>query len=152
MMRTIRTITATGAVVGALLLGGCSALLPEVYGPERGPDGRVAEATEAAATFLTVGDCFGFPVEGDLARVTLVPCAQSHDWEVIAQGDLTLREEKELGVQNAVSGHCADPFAAFEAANADGAPWQQFLLSEAKRGERTVTVYTCVATVTVPEP
>ncbi|MGE3448919.1 MAG: hypothetical protein AB7H92_15205 [Microbacteriaceae bacterium] len=132
-------------------LTGCSAILPEVYGPERGQDGRVAKMQEAAATWLAVGDCFRFADEEDLGRVTLLPCSTAHDWEVIAQGDLTLREEKELGVQSVVSGYCADPFAAFAETAGDDA-WQQFLLSQAERENRTVTVYTCIATATVPEP
>lgn len=141
------------ASITVLALGGCSALLPELYGPQRGADGRVTEAVEASATFLAVGDCFDFASD-DLATVTIVPCTESADWTVIAQGDLTLREEKELGTQLAVSGHCAEPFAAFETAAADDPdadPWQQFLLAEAERGERTVTVYTCVATVSAPQ-
>jgi len=139
--------------VGALALTGCSALLPEVYGPARGDDGQVVEVSEAAATFLQREDCFAFTTEGDLSRVTISPCSQPHDWVVIEQGDLTLREEKETGIQNAVSAKCAEAFAAFEAAAPEGSdPWQQFLLSEAERDHRTVTVFTCVATVTVPEP
>jgi len=148
-----RFTIAAALAVAALALAGCSALLPEVYGPERGADGQVVEESEAAATFLQPDDCFGFTVDGDLSRVTIVPCSQEHDWVAIAQGDLTLRDEKEVGIQNAVSEKCAEPFAAFEAAAPEGTdPWQQFLLSEAERDDRTVTVYTCVATVTIPEP
>ncbi len=144
---------ALAAATAVIAVSGCSALLPEVYGPERGTDGQVVEASDAAATFLVDGDCFGFTTEGDLSRVTIVPCSDAHDWQVIEQGDLTLREEKETGIQNAVSAKCAEPYAEFEAAAAtDAKPWQQFLLSEAERDDRTVTVFTCVATETVPRP
>jgi hypothetical protein len=154
MMHTTKAVGALAAAAALIAtLAGCSALLPEVYGPERGSDGQVLEASDAAATFLVVGDCFGFTTDGDLSRVTIVPCSQDHDWQVIEQGDLTLREEREIGTQNAVSAKCAEPFTAFEAAAGDGTrPWQQFLLSEAERENRTVTVFTCVATATVPEP
>lgn len=152
-MHTIKTVGALCAAAALIMVAGCSALLPEVYGPERGADGQVVEVSEAAATFLVDGDCFGFTTEGDLSRVTIVPCSQDHDWQVIAQGDLTLREEKETGTQNAVSEKCTEPYAAFEATAAEGTrPWQQFLLSEAERENRTVTVFTCVATETVPRP
>ncbi len=148
-----RSLAAALAAGLLLTAAGCSALLPERFGPERGPDGRVTEPVEAAATWLVPGDCFDFVDDGDHARVTLTPCSGAHDWEVIAQGDLTLREEKETGPQNAVSAKCEEPFAAFaERADGGARPWQQFLLSEAERENRTVTVYTCIATTTVEEP
>lgn len=150
---TITVAMAAAVAVSTVALTGCSALLPEVYGPERDADGQVVKATDAAATFLRPNDCFRFTTDGDLSRVTIVPCSESHDWVVLAQGDLTLREQKQTDIQITVSAKCAEPFAAFAAAAPAGsAPWQQFLLEEVKRDDRTVTVYSCVATVTVAEP
>ena len=79
----------------------------------------------------------------------LVPCADEHEFEVIGQGTITLQEEKTQGLQVAASAKCAEPFEEFRAnAPAGSRPDQEFLISEQKSGDRTVTEYVCAAALT----
>jgi len=62
---------------------------------------------------------------------------------------LTLHDQKTLGLQTAISAKCADPFEAFKANAPVGTrPDQEFLVSEEKIGDRTVTEYICAAALT----
>jgi len=152
--RPVATLAA--AVLVAAALSGCSQIntflhdtFPDQFGPERGADGQVASPVDAHATYLVKGDCFSFIDPDDRTEVTIIPCSQEHAFEVIGQGDVSLQEEKTLGIQNAVSAKCAEPFEAFKAAAPAGSrPDQEFLITERKEGERTVTQYSCTASLT----
>ncbi len=156
-MRHRRPVAAiAAALLVAAALSGCSQInsflhdtFPDQFGPERGTDGRVSEAVDAHANYLTTGDCFSFIDPSDRTEVTIEPCAQEHAFQVIGQGDVSLQDEKTLGIQNAVSAKCAEPFEAFKAAAPAGSrPDQEFLITERKEGERTVTQYSCTASLT----
>jgi len=140
----------------AALLSGCSAIngflhdtFPDQFGPERGADGRVASSVNAHSYYLEIGDCFSFPDPSNHNEVTIVPCSQDHLLQVIGQGELTLQEERTQGAQNAVSAKCADAFAAFkESAPAGSHPDQEFVITQAEEDGRTVTKYSCAASLT----
>ncbi len=151
--RPIATVAAA-LIVGAALTG-CSAInsflhdtFPDQFGPQRDAEGRVSAAVDAHVTYLETGDCFSFVDPADRTEVTIIPCAQEHAFEVIGQGEVTLQEEKTLGIQTAVSAKCAEPFATFKAAAPEGSqPDQEFLISERKEGERTGTQDSCTASL-----
>lgn len=78
-----------------------------------------------------------------------MPCADDHAFEAISQGEITLQEQKTLGLQAAISAKCAEPFETFKANAPDGTrPDQEFLVSEEKIGDRTVTEFICAAALT----
>lgn len=147
-------------IASALLVGGalagCSAVdgflhetFPDQFGPKRGGDGRVAEPSLAHSFYLEQGDCFNFPDDEVRTEVEIVPCADDHTFEAIGQGIVTLQEQKTLGLQDAISAKCAEPFEVFRAnAPAGTRPDQEFLVSEEKIGDRTVTEYICAAALT----
>ena len=156
-MRAARlTATAAALVLVAAALTGCAQIngflhdsFPDQFGPLRGDDGRVATAIEAHSYYLETGDCFDFPDPEVRTEVRLVPCADEHEFEVIGQGTITLQEEKTQGLQVAASAKCAEPFEEFRAnAPAGSRPDQEFLISEQKSGDRTVTEYVCAAALT----
>jgi len=147
-----------GAAAGVAVLGalsGCSTInsflhdtFPDQFGPQRDANGRVEAPVNAHSYYLEVGDCFSFPDPSDHNEVTIVPCAEDHLLQVIGQGELSLQEERTLGAQNAVSAKCADPFAAFEqSAPAGSHPDQEFLITQAEVDGRTVTKYSCAASL-----
>jgi len=148
-------LIAAALLVGATLTG-CSSVdsflhetFPDQFGPQRGSDGRVAEPALAHSFYLEQGDCFSFPDDAVRTEVEIVPCADEHAFEAIGQGEVTLQEQKTLGLQVAISGKCAEPFEAFKAAAPAGTrPDQEFLVSEEKVGDRTVTEYICAAALT----
>lgn len=148
-------LLASAIVVGATLTG-CAGVddflhetFPEQFGPKRGTDGRVSEPAVAHSFYLERGDCFNFPDPDVRTEVEIVPCASEHAFEAIGQGEVSLQEEKTLGLQNAISAKCAEPFAAYEASAPVGMrPNQEFLVSEEKVGDRTITEYICAAFLT----
>jgi len=149
-------MTAAGGVLLALALTGCGAIdgflheqFPDQFGPQRGADGRVSAEVAAHAYYLEVGDCFSFPNANDRNEVAIVPCRLDHPLEVIAKGELTVQELRSQGAQLAASAKCAEPFAAFKAAAPEGShPDQEFVITERKDGERTITNYACAASLT----
>ena len=148
-------LIASALLVGASLAG-CSAVdsflhetFPDQFGPQRGSDGRVTAPTVAHSFYLEKGDCFNFPDPDVRTEVEIVPCADEHMFEAIGQGEVTLQEQKTVGLQDAISAKCAEPFEAFKASAPVGTrPDQEFLVSEEKIGERTVTEYICAAALT----
>jgi len=148
-------LIATALVVGVGLTG-CSAVdsflhdtFPDQFGPQRGSDGRVTEPVLAHSFYLEQGDCFNFPDPDVRTEVEIVPCSLEHMFEAIGQGEVTLQEQKTQGLQNAISAKCAEPFEVFKAnAPAGTRPDQEFLVSEEKIGDRTVTEYICAASLT----
>ena len=137
-------------------LAGCATVdsflhetFPDQFGPKRGSSGQVTEPALAHSFYLEQGDCFSFPDNDVRTEVEIVPCTQEHAFEAIGQGEVTLQEQKTLGMQTAISAKCAEPFEAFKAkAPAGTRPDQEFLVSEEKIGERTVTEYICAAALT----
>ena len=125
-------------------LAGCTAL----FGPLRDADGRVTETTTIRSTTLLEGDCFSFVDGTDLAEVDVTPCDQPHSYIVIGQGELTDAQiSADDGLQNAVSASCAEDFAAFKEAAAEGVrPEQEFIVSTTERDGESITLYLCVAT------
>lgn len=156
-MRHRRAVTAVVvALVASVSLVGCSAVngflhqtFPDQFGPERGADGRVVAEVTAHSFYLEAGDCFDFPDPEVRTEVRIVPCEQEHAFEAIGQGEVTLQEQKTLGLQTAVSAKCAEPFEAFRAAAPVGTrPDQEFIISEQQDGDRIVTEYICAAALT----
>ncbi|OJX65529.1 MAG: hypothetical protein BGO95_10745 [Micrococcales bacterium 73-13] len=156
-MRFGRPVAMAAAVllVGSALAG-CSTVdtflhdtFPDQFGPQRGPDGRVSEPVDAHSYYLETGDCFDFPDPSVRTEVRIVRCADEHAFEVIGQGEITRQEQVTQGLQNAVSARCAEPFERFRAnAPVGSRPDQEFLISEQKVGDRTVTEYVCAAALT----
>jgi len=148
-------LIASALIVGATLTG-CATVdsflhetFPDQFGPKRGSDGRVTEPALAHSFYLEQGDCFNFPDDAARTEVEIVPCSDDHAFEAIGQGEVTLQEQKTLGLQTAISAKCADPFEAFKANAPVGTrPDQEFLVSEEKIGDRTVTEYICAAALT----
>jgi len=144
------------AVLATVALTGCSAVdgflhdtFPDQFGPKRSADGRVSEPSLAHSFYLERGDCFNFPDPDVRTEVEIVPCTDDHMFEAIGQGEVTLQEQKTLGLQDAISAKCAEPFEAFKASAPVGTrPDQEFLVSEEKIGDRTVTEYICAAALT----
>jgi len=157
-MRRIRMGAAAAAIAAIALLSGCSEVnaflheqFPDQFGPNRGADGRVEAPVVAHSAHLTVGDCFDFTDAADRAEVRIVPCGLEHTFEVIGQGDITMQERYDANgdLQLAVATECAQPFEAFKAAAPEGSrPNQEFLITEREEGERTLTVYSCIAALT----
>jgi hypothetical protein len=56
-------------------------LVPE-SGPDRNEDGAHVESGTLPAFDLQLGDCFNDPGSGEVEAVTVVPCAEAHDFEV----------------------------------------------------------------------
>lgn len=142
-----RSRSAVALLVGVATiatLAGCTAL----FGPPRDADGRVTETTTIRSTTLLEGDCFSFVEGTDLAEVDVTPCAQPHTYIVIGQGELTDAQiSADGGLQNAVSASCAEDFAAFKEAAAEGVrPEQEFIVSTTERDGESITLYLCVAT------
>lgn len=151
-------IVATALVIG---LGGCAEVnsllheqFPDTFGPERDASGAVPDSVAAHAKYLTIGDCFDFefpradnPAKSDdPTRLILKPCAEPHVFEVIGQGQVDLVDEQTLGLDVAISTQCAEPFAAWSAAQPDGTRTdQEFLVREEKIDNRTQKLYTCIA-------
>lgn len=133
-----------GAVAAIATLAGCTAL----FGPPRDADGRVTETTTIRSTTLLEGDCFTFVEGTDLSEVDVTPCAEPHAYIVIGQGELTESQiSADGGLQNAVSASCAEDFAVFKEAAAEGVrPEQEFIVSTTERDGATITLYLCVAT------
>jgi len=156
-MRYRRPVAAIAAVlIAGTALTGCSSVegflhdtFPDQFGPLRGDDGRVVAAVTAHSYYLEAGDCFDFPDPEVRTEVEIVPCDGAHTFEAIGQGEVSLQEERTIGIQAAVSSKCAEPFEAFRAeAPAGTRPDQEFLVSEQKNGDRTVTEYICAAALT----
>jgi len=145
MSSILRPITASAAIVATLaLLTGCSLF----GGVARGDDGQVTESSDIAAADLLTGDCFSYIGEGtDLSKVTIIPCADDHNFKVIDQGTVLASDaEAAGGLQNAVSAACNESYAAFKAALPDGARTQQsFLVSSTKVDDKEASAYSCVA-------
>lgn len=147
-------------LASAILIGGgltgCSAVdgflhetFPDQFGPKRAADGRVTETAIAHSFYLEKGDCFNFPDPSVRTEVELVPCTHDHMFEAIGQGEVSLQEQKTIGLQEAISSKCAEPFEAFRMNAPVGTrPDQEFLVSEEKIGDRTVTEYICAAALT----
>lgn len=150
------TAAAAGLLVVAAALTGCAQInvflhdtFPDQFGPLRGDDGRVSAAVDAHSSYLEQGDCFNFPDPDVRTEVRIVPCADEHHFEVIGQGVVSLQEQITPGLQLAVSAKCAESFESFRAnAPAGSRPDQEFLISEQRSGERTVTEYVCAAALT----
>ncbi len=148
--------TAVAGVALVLLLTGCSQVntflhstFPDQFGPERGSDGRVEAQVAAHSYYLEIGDCFDFPDDSNHNEVTIIPCDQDHVFQVIGQGELTLEELTTLGDQAAASADCADAFTAFKQnAPAGSHPDQEFVITQAQQDGKTVTKYSCAATLT----
>jgi len=140
-----RSIVGIAATLSALsLLTGCSAL----FGTPRDENGRVTETSVIGSTDLLVGDCFSFVDGSNNSEAEVTPCENDHAYIVIGQGELSSSEVDSAGsLQNAVSAACADPFADFKAAAAEGTkPDQEFIVSTKEVDGKDVTSYHCVAT------
>jgi hypothetical protein len=144
MTRPARTTAAIAIVAAALALTACSTL----FGPPRDADGRVTETTEVGSTTLLVGDCFSFVEGTNLSKSSVTPCSEPHTHIVIGLGDLTTKKIDEAGgLQNAVSASCAEVFAIFKEAAAEGTkPEQEFIVSTSVEDDVETTHYKCVAT------
>ncbi len=142
-----KLLAATAIAVIGLVLGGCSLLNP---GPPRDSAGRVTESTTISARDLLDGDCFTFNSAdgGVVAEVTVMPCAQPHDYLVIGQGSLTSADVTSAGsLQNAVSAACSPAFEAFKAAvKGDARPKQEFLVFPETDEPDSDQLYSCIAT------
>jgi hypothetical protein len=56
--------------------------------PVRDEAGAVTAEVETDAFALTTGDCILDPGEEDIYELTVIPCAQEHDWEAFAVTEL----------------------------------------------------------------
>lgn len=144
-MRHTSTLSLSfAAAAGILLLSGCSLL---TIGPARDANGRVSEPAEINSSNLLDGDCFSFIDGTNLAKSTVVPCAQEHALVVIGTGELDDAAVTSAGgLQNAVSAACDEPFDTFKASAPKGAkPELQFIVSTDERDGAEFTKYSCVA-------
>lgn len=71
------------AVAVSLLAAGCSSDAP------RNSAGVVTASADADAFALKVGDCTGALGSGSIDQISLVPCAEPHDYEAYASMRLT---------------------------------------------------------------
>ncbi len=137
-------------------MSGCSSVntflhntFPDQFGPQRGSDSRVEASTNAHSYYLEIGDCFDIPDPSNQNEVVIIPCAQDDVCQVIGKGELTLQEEKQQGIQDTVSAKCADAFATWKQNAPTGSyPDQEFVITQAKEDGRTVTKYSCAASLT----
>src|SRR5690606_36960255 len=81
-------------------------------------------------------------------EVTVMPCAEQHDYLVIQQGTLSPADVAEAGtLQNAVSAACADTFQAYkETVVSDTRPKQEFLVFAESDEPDADHIYSCIAT------
>lgn len=142
-----KVVLAISLVAAGLIVGGCSVLDP---GPPRDGDGRVTEAATISARDLQNKDCFTFnSADGGVVElVTVMPCAESHEYLVIAQGTLTTADVSAAGsLQNAVSAACKPSFEEFKSATKGPAkPKQEFLVYPASDEAGADQLYSCIAT------
>ncbi|HEY9499536.1 MAG TPA: hypothetical protein VIQ78_10975 [Terrimesophilobacter sp.] len=143
-----RTLTlATTALSASLLLSGCSLLSS---GPPRDDSGAVTESATISARDLQTGDCFTFNSAdgGIVAEVTVMPCAQKHDYLVLAQGTLKVSAITAAGsLQNAVSAACSETFTTFKGASTgDVRPKQEFLVFPETDEADSDQLYSCIST------
>lgn len=154
-----KRLLAVISLVGiGMLIGGCSLL---DAGPPRDSDGRVTESTVIAARDLVKGDCFTFNSAdgGVVEQVTVMPCAETHDYIIIGQGALAPSTVTAAGsLQNAVSTACVRDFGAFKASTqGDIRPKQEFMVFPETDEPDAVQLYSCMSTdpdqnFTPPEP
>ena len=130
-----------------VLLGGCSLL--DTSTP-RDNDGRVTESSTISARDLLKGDCFSFNSAdgGVVEQVTVMPCAEDHDYIIIGQGNLSWRDVTTAGsLQNAVSASCASDFEVFTAATqGDTRPKQEFMVFPETDEQHSDQLYSCMST------
>jgi Septum formation len=79
-----RTSLAAAAILCtlSLALGGCS--LIGSGDAKRDPSGVPTESSKADAFKVKVGDCMEEPDGSEVKDVTIIPCAQAHDFEAFA--------------------------------------------------------------------
>lgn len=158
MNRGFRMSACVAAAAAILLVtSGCASLQPMLDsildpGVSRGDDGRVTETLTIPSPELTTGDCFSFLDEGNLAEVSVTPCASQHTHIVIGQGSLakaTVPSSDDL--RAAVSTGCEVPFAEYKATATGARPELEFIVAnEASETSEPSDDYrySCVATHT----
>ena len=75
-------ITVIAVALGAVLLTGCTEGV-------RSPSGTPTASASIGAYDVRVGDCTGALPSGSITSLELIPCDQSHSWEVFHSGKLT---------------------------------------------------------------
>lgn len=136
------------SIVGiGVMMGGCSLL---DSGTPRDSDGRVTESAVIPARNLVKGDCFTFNSAdgGVVEQVTVMPCAETHDYIIIGQGALAPSTVTSAGsLQNAVSVACVRDFDAFKAATqGDIRPKQEFMVFPETDEPDSNQLYSCMST------
>lgn len=146
-MRKELLTMATTMLGVSLVLSGCSLLNS---GPPRDSDGTVTESATVSARDLLEGDCFTFNSAdgGIVSEVTVMPCGESHDYLVLAQGALKGSDIAAAGsLQNAVSVACAETFGEFLSASTSGTkPKQEFLVFAETEEPDANQLYSCIST------
>lgn len=141
-MRVTRALIALATAAAITLsLAGC-----DVLAPTRNSDGTIVTATEMPSTDAWVGDCFSFIEGSNLSYATVVPCADTHTYVVIAKG--TLSETKLSlyeSLQIAVITVCQRPFDAYVTAQGTD-PSPEYIVSTVTKPGGEVTNYSCLAT------
>lgn len=112
-----RSLVAGAALALALGLGGCSAV-QNLFGGgssvERDEDsGEVTEQGTGSAFDLEVGDCLNLPAADEFSDVTLVPCTDPHDAEVMLNYDATMTEFSEDAIYAEAEQRCAAEFQSY---------------------------------------
>lgn len=138
----IRKLSRSAAVVAAAAILGLTGCAEE--GP-RNPAGEVTASVPADAFSLQVGDCTGPLTTGTVERVTLIPCAQPHAWEVFAATELQGDSFPGAGkVQDQAEEFCNDQFKAFIGVSVSKSEYRLTVLQPTRQtwndaGDRQVT-------------
>lgn len=95
------------AVVSALLLAGCG-------DAPRNEAGQVTASAGSDAFHVKVGDCTGELGDGSVSDVTLIPCAQKHNWEAYHSEVVTDEEYPgEAKIREKAEKTCEDKYKAY---------------------------------------
>ena len=81
---------------------------------ERNEDGEVVEGGDVGALVLKVGDCLAEPAVGEVEKVPVVPCSETHDSELFHSFMLTGDEYPGVdAIVEEVGTECIPEFATF---------------------------------------
>ncbi|GAA0805845.1 septum formation family protein [Spirilliplanes yamanashiensis] len=127
------------------LLIGIGAAIAIAQSPDRDADGALTSGGTAAVTELRAGDCLNGAREGMVTDVSVVPCAQPHDAEVVGVHTMTgAAFPGAAAVEQAATEECGRLLDDYAGEKADAVDLL-FLQPVAESWDRDKTI-TCLAT------
>lgn len=150
-MRRVTSVSFLCAGALSVVVGVAGCTIPGTVAREE-KTGQVTERAFINASQLLTGDCFSpTSSDTDLKSVEIIPCADTHAYVVLDQGQLTALDVLDAGgLHNAVTTECAVPFTAFVGSlAADSVSNQEFLVMPTELDGIVTQSYSCIATMPV---